>query len=147
LNYVDERLHRGLRDGWQYFDQPDDDEVWHRVAGGLDDEARARSFESYADASLDARVEIVHLFSRAQLHGGAWATMNVARAWSTVMRYVVAAFYAHPWAWNEIGFGGPAYPRGYGAFGTPSLGERESWEADEAVHADPVRETRDRKLD
>ena len=23
------------------------------------------------------------------------------------------AFYSHPWAWNEIGFGGPAYPRGY----------------------------------
>jgi hypothetical protein len=23
--------------------------------------------------------------------------------------------YAHPYAWDEIGFGGPAYPRGYGA--------------------------------
>ena len=22
-------------------------------------------------------------------------------------------FYSHPWAWNEIGFGGPAYPQGY----------------------------------
>ena len=29
------------------------------------------------------------------------------------MRSVLAAFYSHPWAWNEIGFGGPAYPRGY----------------------------------
>jgi hypothetical protein len=25
----------------------------------------------------------------------------------------VTAYYSHPWAWDEIGFGGPAYPRGY----------------------------------
>jgi hypothetical protein len=147
LTYIDEKLHEGRRDGWQYFDQPDDDEVWRRVARGLDDEARARSGASFAGAPLDARLEIVHLFSRAELHGGVWATMNVARAWSTVMRYVVGAFYAHPWAWNEIGFGGPAYPRGYGAFGSPRLGAAESWEAQEAVHVDPVRDTRRRGLD
>ena len=34
------------------------------------------------------------------------------------MRYACTAFYAHPWAWNEIGFGGPAYPRGYKILGT-----------------------------
>jgi len=147
LSYIDEKLHERRRDGWQYFDQPDDDEVWRRVARGLDDEARARSAASFADAPLDARLEIVHLFSRAELHGGAWATMNVARAWSTVMRYVVGAFYAHPWAWNEIGFGGPAYPRGYGAFGSPRLGDAESWEAQEAVDVDPVRDVRRRGLD
>ena len=33
------------------------------------------------------------------------------------MRSMLAAFYSHPWAWNEIGFGGPAYPRGYARLG------------------------------
>jgi hypothetical protein len=147
LNYVDAKLHDGRRDGWQYFDLPDDDEVWRRVARGLDDEARARQFASYADASPDAQGGIAHLFSKARLHGGVWDTMNVGRAWTLVMRYVVQAFYAHPWAWNEIGFGGPAYPRGYGAFGSPHLGERESWEVGEAEDVDPVRDTRERGLD
>jgi len=73
--------------------------------------------------------------------------MNEARAWSVVMRYVVQAFYAHPWAWNEIGFGGPAYPRGYAAFGSPHLGEEEPWEARESAHYDPVRDVRERGLD
>ena len=144
LNYVDDKLQRGLRDGWQYFDQPDDDEVWRRVARGLDDEARTRSSPSYADAPLDDRVEIVHLFSRAQLHGGVWATINVARTWSTVMRYVVGAFYAHPWAWNEIGFGGPAYPRGYSRLGA---GLSETWEGEEAFSLDPVEDVARRGLD
>ena len=36
-----------------------------------------------------------------------------SKAWSVVMRGALSEFYSHPWAWNEIGFGGPAYPRGY----------------------------------
>jgi hypothetical protein len=140
LSYIDEKLHRGKRDGWQYFDLPDDDEVWRRVARGLDDEARSGSAGAFAAAPLDVQVEIVSRFAKADLHGGVWDTLNVAHAFKVVMRYVAQAFYSHPWAWNEIGFGGPAYPRGYGAFGSPHLGERESWEVDEAVQVDPVRD-------
>jgi hypothetical protein len=44
------------------------------------------------------------------------------------------AFYAHPWAWNEIGFGGPAYPRGYKNIDLNGL---EPWEAREARPRDP----------
>ena len=140
LSYIDEKLFLGTRDGWQYYDVPDDDEVWRRVARGLGD-------ASFADLAPDQQHGFVHRFAKAQLHGGVWDTMNVARAFSVVMRYVVQAFYAHPWAWNEIGFGGPAYPRGYAAFGNPELGEREHWEAEEAVHVDPVRDVSKRGLD
>ena len=67
--------------------------------------------------------------------------------WDLWTRYACTAFYGHPHAWNEIGFGGPAYPRGYGAFGSPDLGEKESWETDEQVHVDPVPDVRERELD
>jgi Gluconate 2-dehydrogenase subunit 3 len=147
LSYVDEKLHSGRGDGWRYFDLPDDGTVWRRVARGLDAEARSQSFESYADAPLDVQTGIVHRFSKAQLHGGVWETVNVARAFSVVMRYIAQAFYGHPWSWSEIGFGGPAYPRGYSAFGSPHLGENEPWEADEALHIDPVRDVGERGLD
>lgn len=138
LAYIDEKLHAGKRDGWRYFDLPDDDELWRRVARGLDEAAHA--FGSFAEAPVEAQTGIVDRFSKGDLHGGVWDTVNVKRAFSVVMRYVTQAFYSHPWVWNEIGFGGPAYPRGYGAFGSPDLGERESWEAEEDVNIDPVRE-------
>jgi hypothetical protein len=141
LNYVDEKLAQGTGDGWQYYDLPPDGETWRRVVRGLDEEARRDAFESFAAASLEVQTAIVHRFGQGRLHGGAWETLNVGRAWKVVMRYACQAFYSHPWAWNEIGFGGPAYPRGYGAFGNPELGERESWEADEAAHFDPVKDT------
>lgn len=147
LSYIDEKLQGGVGDGWRYYDLPGDGEVWRRVARGLDEEARRLSFDSFAAAPEETQVGVVHRFSKARLHGGVWETMNVGRAWKVVTRYLVQAFYAHPWAWSEIGFGGPAYPRGYGAFGSPHLGERESWEAKESVHYDPVADRRKRDLD
>ncbi len=42
---------------------------------------------------------------------------------------IVAAYYAHPTSWNEIGFGGPASPRGYVRMG---FNKRDPWEAAEA---------------
>jgi hypothetical protein len=147
LNYVDEKLFHGRLDGFRYFDMPDDPETWRRVARGLDEAARERAAGSFATATELQRLEICHAFANGELHGGVWETINVSRAWTVVMRGVLQAFYSHPWAWNEIGFGGPAYPRGYAAFGSPELGEREGWEGEEAFTRDPVRDTRARGLE
>jgi hypothetical protein len=143
LSYIDEKLEGGVGDGWQHADLPADGEVWRIVARGLDEAAGGR----FAAASEQERVDVVHRFSKAELSDGAWGELNVSRAWGVVMRYVAQAFYSHPWAWNEIGFGGPAYPRGYAAFGSPHLGEREPWEGEESVHYDPVRDAKKWGLD
>ena len=45
-----------------------------------------------------------------------------------MLRDIVEIYYAHPSAWSEIGFGGPASPRGYLRLGT---NRRDSWEAEE----------------
>jgi hypothetical protein len=148
LAYVDEKLFGGGRDGYRYFDMPDDDETFRRVARGLDEEAHRLGAARFALLGVNAQVDVCRRFSRGELYGGTWATLNVARAWSVVLRYLTQAFYAHPWAWNEIGFGGPAYPRGYSRFGSPHLqeAERESWEAKQAFAVDPVKDSRRRGL-
>ncbi|MFL5895521.1 MAG: gluconate 2-dehydrogenase subunit 3 family protein [Thermoleophilaceae bacterium] len=139
LEYIDEKLARGERDGYRYFMLPDDDELWRLVARGLDNQARAAGADDYAGATLQTQQLIVEHFSQAKLHGEPWSSVNVAFAWEIVHRDILNAFYAHPWAWNEIGFGGPAYPRGYSRFGSPHLpnSERETWEGREAVSYDP----------
>ena len=54
--------------------------------------------------------------------------MPVHRFWAMLMEDCVTAYYSHPWAWDEIGFGGPAYPRGYMRL---ENGLPEPWEKDE----------------
>ena len=128
---------------------PNDREVWRIVVRGLDDEARALGAASFAEAGEPTREEICRRFSQAELRGGAWSGLNVSRAWSLVLRDACDMFYAHPWAWNEIGFGGPAYPRGYSRFGSPHIdtAEREEWEGEEAFALDPVEDVQERGLE
>jgi Gluconate 2-dehydrogenase subunit 3 len=47
---------------------------------------------------------------------------------SLLLRAAISIYYAHPAAWNEIGFGGPASPRGYVRLG---FDRRDPWEAEE----------------
>jgi len=123
LELVDAKLQAGKLDGFRYADMPEDPETWRRVARNLDASARERGAEDLAALDADARHALVKDFADGEL---AWDDLPVRRAWEVVTRIVVSEFYSHPWAWNEIGFGGPAYPRGYVRLGA---GQREPWEA------------------
>jgi hypothetical protein len=141
LEMVDSKLHAGRLDGFRYHDMPPDPETWRRVAANLDESARqAGSPEGFAAASPETQHEIVERFSKGELE---WE-LPVSKAWAVVMRMVLSAFYSHPWAWNEIGFGGPAYPRGFARLGA---GQREHWEAPPEFQLDPVADVHERGLE
>ncbi|GEL19932.1 gluconate 2-dehydrogenase subunit 3 family protein [Pseudonocardia asaccharolytica] len=140
---VDAKLADGRLDGYQYAGMPDDRDAWRLVLRGLDHTARQAYRCSFAECDTRRRENIVREFAHGRLVGGPWDELNVPRAWSVVMRAVLSAFYSHPWAWNEIGFGGPAYPRGFLRLGGPGYegpGVREPFEKPGAVNVDPVRE-------
>ena len=129
LRFVDLALSDEKGPGFRYDGMPPDPEVWQRVRRGLDDEARALGAESFAELAPALQEGVVGRFARGELHGGEWESMPLKRAWSVTTAGILTAFYAHPWAWNEIGFGGPAYPRGYMRLG---IDQSESWEGREA---------------
>jgi hypothetical protein len=143
VEMVDAKLADGQLDGYQYADLPDDRDTWRLVLAGLDHSAGQRGAADFAAAAWDLREDLVGDFAAGRSAAGPWEQLNVPRAWSVVMRATLAAFYSHPWAWNEIGFGGPAYPRGFMRLGGPGLPDsaaREPFETPGAFHADPVRE-------
>jgi Gluconate 2-dehydrogenase subunit 3 len=135
---VDEKFAAGRLDGYRYDDMPRDPDTWRMVLRGLDEVARDRyGMESFADVGPEGQRAIVADLSAGSLTGGVWEELNVARAFSVCMRAILAAFYSHPWAWNEIGYGGPAYPRGYMRLGPTST--LEPHERPGATTEDPVR--------
>jgi len=143
--FIDHKLASGRLDGYRYEDMPDDRKTWRLVLQGLDETARSLPGSAdFADSGPPTREEIVDRFAHARLAGGAWEQLNVSRAWSVCMRSILAGFYSHPWAWNEIGFGGPAYPRGFMRLGP--LASREPFESPGATDEDPVRVVADGDL-
>jgi hypothetical protein len=125
LNFVDAKLWAGKLDGFRFAGMPDDRETWRRSAVGLDAAARQHGVKDFVSASADVQHRVVDAFHKGELRGEVWDELPPGQAFSVLMRAVLSAFYSHPWAWNEIGFPGPAYPRGYK---NPGVNSREPFE-------------------
>jgi len=145
MSFVDDKLASGRLDGFQHVDMPDDRDTWRLVAAGLDQAAQRHDAASFAQAEEPTRREIVGAFADGTLSGGVWTQLPVRTAWTVVMRSVLSAFYSHPWAFNEIGFGGPAYPRGYMRLAEGAPGA-EPHEGREAFGPDPAQDVRRRGM-
>jgi hypothetical protein len=128
---IDERLLAGLTDGWHFDDMPEDAEAWHRSVAALDEEACAAFGQNFYRLTLGQQGDLVQAVQDAD----EWHGFKADHLWSLWTRYACTAFYSHPWAWNEMGFGGPAYPRGYKNMG---IDARERWECPENDAEDPV---------
>jgi hypothetical protein len=119
VELVDARLAEDQTDGWHYDDLPPDREAWRRSLAALDDEALEAQGCDFAGCSTEAQATILNGIHR--LGSGGWRGFPADRLWSLWTRYACTAFYSHPWAWDEIGFSGPAYPRGYKNLGVDRL--------------------------
>lgn len=131
LPVIDERLFKNVLNGFRYEDMPPDREAYRLGIHAIDEMARARFHQSLANLTVHRQELIIK-----SLHDGepdpphpVWQRMPVHRFWALLTEDCVTAYYSHPWAWDEIGFGGPAYPRGYMRL---ENGLPEPWEEDEA---------------
>ncbi len=115
MNVIDERLFDGRIEGYRYEDMPPDREAYRLGIRAIDETARAIHQQPFA--SLD---RLKQEFILKSIHDGKqlaaheiWCQMAMHRFWELLIGDCVTAYYAHPWAWDEVGFGGPAYPRAY----------------------------------
>ena len=125
--WIDEKLHRNDLDGFRYDDMPVLRDAWHLGLEGIDQESRGRFQAEFSSLSHDQQDIVLRAIQAGDVAGGVWDRLPPQRFFSTVLlKEVVGEYYAHPLAWNEVGFGGPASPRGYVRLG---LDQRDPWEA------------------
>jgi hypothetical protein len=129
---IDRRLADRMGDGYRYLEMPEDPEAWRASIAYLESDARARYGRTFDELAKSQQLQIIETIRTME---GDWHGLPSGRVFALWMRYACSAFYSHPWAWNEIGFGGPAYPRGYKNLG---LDRREPWEVAERDSSDPV---------
>lgn len=135
---VDARLAAGETDGWRYADMPADGQAWRDTLAHLDADAKTRCGTSFAGAPEADQVAIIGAVQDSGDRGDEWHGLPAKHVWSLWTRYACTALYSHPYAWSEIGFPGPAYPRGYK---NPGVDKLEPFEVRDARPAeDPVRD-------
>ncbi len=127
--YIDDDMRRGAIPGYRFEGMPDERTGWHWGLEGIDQTSAALFGRRFLELDRTERHEVLAGIQGGDPPGEVWRRMPAQRFFlSTLTTAVVGAYYAHPWAWDEIGYGGPAYPRGYYAL---DYGERERWEVDE----------------
>jgi hypothetical protein len=127
---IDDRLYEDRLDGYRFEDMPPDQEAYRIGLRAFEEMAKTLRGRSFHELSVPEQEEILKSIhdGKPQAAHEIWKQMNVDRFWTLLVTDVVAVYYAHPWAWDEIGYGGPAYPRGYMRL---EEGEPEPWEVNE----------------
>ena len=116
-------------EGFRFDDMPPNRQAWDWGLEGLDQTSHAMFGTAFANLSSERQGDVLQAVLRGDPPGDVWRRMPAQRWWIYVaLRQIIGIYYAHPFAWDEIGFGGPAYPRGYFAL---NAGAREPWEVDE----------------
>jgi hypothetical protein len=139
LQFIDERLFLRRTPGYRFEDMPADGDAYRLGIQAIEQIARANFDRGFVELSWREQEELVKSIHDAKPLPGAeeiWARMPIHRYWGLVVQDCVEMYYAHPWAWDEVGFGGPAYPRAYIRL---ERGEPEPWEVEEQRYEWSVR--------
>ena len=141
--YVDSKITEKHMDGYRYASLPPQGEAWQRGLAALDAEAQAAHgarFHALPEAQQDA---LIGLMQEGKLTADAWSGMPCQPFFEhRVIADITHAYYAHPTAWNELGFGGPASPRGYVRM---KLDRRDPWDAAEAKPGEEAKALRENR--
>ncbi|MBA2935201.1 gluconate 2-dehydrogenase subunit 3 family protein [Sphingomonas sp. CGMCC 1.13654] len=141
---LDAKLLADHGDGFRDADMPYMREAWRRGLAAIEAEAKTRhggrSFASLSDEDQD---RLIGAMADGGLGGEHWGDLDPQKFFKRrVLVDVPGLFYSHPSAWNEIGFGGPASPRGYVRLDGD---HRDAWEAAEATPGHEKKAERDNR--
>ena len=127
--WIDDMLHHNHTPGYRYADMPPMRDAWRQGLDAIGAEARHRHGKTFEELTGDEQDELLADVQHDRVERRCWGNLP-ARGFFLhhLLKQTVGIYYSHPSAWSEIGFGGPASPRGYARLG---LDERDPWEAQE----------------
>jgi hypothetical protein len=128
--WIDAMLIEDRGEGYRLPDTPPLRDAWRQGLAAVDDEARRLHDLPFVKLDAAARDAVLQVLADGRATSPRWQGLGAKHFFIDYLLKTAAGFYyAHPAAWNEIGFGGPANPRGYVRLGFDS---RDPWEAKEA---------------
>lgn len=132
--WIDEMLFLNRGPGYRYADMPPLRDAWRRGLDAIDAEAGHRHDKPFELLDPEQRDALLRDIEANSVDPRLWGDLPAGGFFKHhLLKEVVGIYYAHPAAWSEIGFGGPASPRGYARLG---FDERDSWEARERAPTD-----------
>lgn len=130
--WIDDMLHKNHGPGYRYADMPPLREAWRQGLDAIAAEALDRHGKTFEQLSTKDQDELLTDVQLNRVESRNWNGLPAGGFFlRLLLKETVGIYYSHPSAWSEIGYGGPASPRGYARLG---FDERDPWEA---IERDP----------
>ena len=127
---IDQELYSGKGDGYRDARLPVHNEAWRKGLAAIDAEAALEGGKPFCELAADQQRAVLLKVQQGEVASSAWEGLSPKLFFAKrLLHDIVAAYFAHPASWSEIGFGGPASPRGYVRM---NFDRRDPWEAAEA---------------
>ncbi len=126
--FIDKNLRGNPEKGYRFEDMPPIREAWRLGLRGIEQESFARHMDGFRNLAPGQQDVLLKALQDGEVTTEVWQRLPAKRFFTAVLKMVVGIYYAHPAAWSEIGYGGPASPRGYVRLGS---NQRDPWEAKE----------------
>ena len=102
-------------------------EMWRRGLRAIDAEARLRFQAPFTELSGGRQDDLLRIVQSDEVRAPEWAGVPVKSFFrSRVQHDATTYYYGNPRGWDEMGFGGPASPRGYVRMG---FDRHDPWDA------------------
>lgn len=126
-NFIDHKMAANQTDGMQTEGEPSMQEMWRRGLRALDAEAKQRFGKRFTELGGGRQDDVIAGLQNQDLRSPEWAEVPVESFFkSRVLHDIVTYYYGMPQGWDEMGFGGPASPRGYVRMG---FDRHDPWDA------------------
>lgn len=106
---------------------PEKQILYRAGLAGVEEAASAMFQQAFASLDKESRTAILQAIEQSQQpQTTAWQVVPAKDFMKKIVSDIVSIYYSHPTVWSEIGYGGPAYPRGYVRV---EIGLVDPWEA------------------
>lgn len=127
VGHIDQTLHSSPGESQRKAGVPAGKELVHHGLQSLEKSALHDHGTFFLSLDKQEQKQLLHRISEATAEPAAdWSHVPQQPFFQKLLSLTIEAYSSHPKVWSEIGYAGPAYPRGYVR---TQLGQLDPWEA------------------
>ncbi|GED28515.1 hypothetical protein BAG01nite_46170 [Brevibacillus agri] len=112
--HLDDSLASAIGEAQRKVGVPPKKELYRLGLAGVEAESHAGYGTEFGALSAAEQQEVLRQISTGNVKDTeAWSQVAPVDFFKKLLHDTVQAYYSHPLVWSDIGYGGPAYPRGY----------------------------------
>lgn len=112
--HLDESVASPIGEGQRKTGVPEKKQLYRLGLAGVQAESHARYGTDFPALKLEEQQAVLEAIAAGTIAApDAWSQAAPVEFFKKLLHDTVGAYYSHPLVWSDIGYGGPAYPRGY----------------------------------